>query len=635
MLSRGQHREQSTLNWTHTPAPALGLFAARAKFKGVALADGAILFMGGTDCLNPHTPSPPCQLFNDVYELRAGNNVLNEITAAAEWEPRYGFCLAARAGSDDVFLIGGSTQYGTLHPASDRLYNDAWKTVDRGATWAKISTNVFDAFGTNGMVWHNCASTSPTTLVVVGGAAGYHYSTVRKSTDSGKTWATVSASPSCATAPTPWIGALGNGRIEFGFAYMPVRKRLVLTGGFSQVGRHGVNVNGQHNDVWVSDDGGACWTALVPDTDAQNDGTVGVQLAVFEDNGVEVIHRSGGLTARYALLGGSRSLDGGATWLSVGTQQQESAWSPRFHHAVVYDPVTPRLVLCGGEGDELTNATSGGVQRVWLRDVWTASTSDAALVNTPAPTPLPTLDPTQSPTFPPNTPNPTVAGDICACDTMSNASTCAYRFDTPYPHHGVCSRGSSNVATPVPCHCIVCPGTPGSPDNVRCLGNGWQQFARSLCFGVQPCSSTVAVATFVILLVASAACVCFECVYLPLMALRRTFVRRIKFCSANGLGHVCLCQCFVCCRGTAVVARAPDGRRFYCWEWRSERAARDMNNVRMQYFLNEDDVSFRQTLLKVFETDGMAIPPPPSMEDPTRPSRTLPAMSSQFAAITS
>jgi hypothetical protein len=575
--------------------------------------------MGGTDCLNPHTPSPPCQLFNDVYELRAGNNVLNEITAAAEWEPRYGFCLAARAGSDDVFLIGGSTQYGTLHRASDRLYNDAWKTVDRGATWAKISTNVFDAFGTNGMVWHNCASTSPTTLVVVGGAAGYHYSTVRKSTDSGKTWATVSASPSCATAPTPWIGALGNGRIQFGFAYMPVRKRLVLTGGFSQVARHGANVNGQHNDVWVSDDGGACWTALVPDTDAQNDGAVGVQLAVFEDNGVEVIHRSGGLTARYALLGGSRSLDGGATWLSVGTQQQKSVWSPRFNHAVVYDPVTPRLVLCGGEGEQNINVTSGNDKRVWLRDIWTASTSVAALVDNPAPIPLPTLDPTMSPTFP--------SERRCACDTMPNASTCMYRFDTEYPYTGVCSHGASNVDMAVLCNCVYCPASPDSPDNERCRGNWFRQYATLLCTGLQSVNevrlqrppkwcSPISLLTSFLLLVASAACVCFECVYLPLKAWRRTFVRRMPFCSANGLGHACLFQCFVCCRDTDGVALAPGGRRFYFWEWRSERAMRDLNNTDLQYFLDEDDVSFRQTLLRVCEIDGAGVrPPPPSVED--------------------
>ena len=628
----------SWLNWTEAPAPAPGLFAARTKFRGVALADGSMLFMGGTDCLSEHDPLGSCHVFNDVHELRAGDNVLNEITPAAEWEPGFGFCLTARAGSDDVFMIGGATNYGWVGGPSKRLYNDAWKSVDRGAKWAKISTTVFDAFGAYGIVFHDCASTSPTTLVVVGGAAGFRYSTVRKSVDSGKTWATVGPSPSCASQPAPWIGTLGNGRIQFGFAYMPVRKRFLLTGGFSQVARGGVNVNGEHDDVWVSDDGGACWTELAPDTDAENEGRVGAQLAVFEDNGVEVLYSSGGVNSLGAVVfGASYSVDGGASWIQVGAQQQGAVWSPRAYHALVYDPITPRLVLCGGAG------VRGNASQNVLRDVWTAPTNVAALVVTPAPTPLPTPDPTVSPTFPPNTPSPTKAGDECQCDTMStpsNASACMYRFDLPYPHAGVCSRGESNYATPVPCDCIGCTGSggEGNPDQIsqckkdRLLGRLFGELFYLLCTGVESADEVhlqqapswcypVAGATTVFLALVVAACLCFQCVYLPLSALRRSFVLRVTFCSAAGLGRACLSQC--CCfrRDTAIVHRAPDGRRFYWWEWRSERAVHDsytndpLSDERMQTFLSDDDVMFRRTLLEVCATDGVLTGSPPATDE--------------------
>ena len=320
---------------------------ARRGIAAAILDDASVIATGGLD------PS----LFNDVKTIAPGAVTATLTNSNAFDKARRDHCIVVLRGTDTLVALGGKG--GDSDP-----YNDAWRSTTQGASFALISSTVFSsALGRYG---HGCVSTSATNVLTFGGNDRFQdYNDVRRSTDSGATWSTVDHSGCASTA-------MWSVRDHPSFTYMPIWGRIVVSGG------HETSAI-RHNDVWVSDNGGVCWTQLKADTNIATDGYHGAELVTVTFNGVEVLLLAGGVNKAKTFMDTvQQSVDGGASWSAVASGGA-SHWPGRTGFVLIADSVNNRVILFGG--------VASGVNQ---GDLWTAST----LTLTKSPTSAPTVSPT-------------------------------------------------------------------------------------------------------------------------------------------------------------------------------------------------------------------------------------------------
>jgi hypothetical protein len=101
---------------------------AGSGYRSVVMPDGSIVLMNGITS-NTVTASGNG---NEVWRSTDRGATWTQMTAHAEWTPRYGqSCVVMSDGS--IILLGGEDGHGNT--------NDVWRSTDRGATWTQITTN--------------------------------------------------------------------------------------------------------------------------------------------------------------------------------------------------------------------------------------------------------------------------------------------------------------------------------------------------------------------------------------------------------------------------------------------------------------------------------------------------------------
>ena len=110
--------------WTEmTASPG---WSERYDHSSVALPDGSIVLMGGLTSEYPNG----C---NDVWRSTDNGKTWTEMTASAEWPPRYGHSSVALPDGS-IVLMGGRGEGGGAK-------NDVWRSTDNGATWTRVAAD--------------------------------------------------------------------------------------------------------------------------------------------------------------------------------------------------------------------------------------------------------------------------------------------------------------------------------------------------------------------------------------------------------------------------------------------------------------------------------------------------------------
>jgi|GEM_PF-529725 len=193
-------------------------WAARRHHTSIAMPDGSIILMGGSD---------GSERMNDVWRSEDGGGTWTRQTNNAEWTARLGHTVVA--AGDDIILMGG---YDGAHR------NDVWRSDDYGATWEEVTTS--------GPIWpvrqcHTSVALPDGSIVLMGGHDVVQMNDVWRSDDGGATW-TQLPDPGWAARAYHTAVAMPDGSI-------------VIMGGFDSSSL-------LENDVWRSTDNGTTWTQL-------------------------------------------------------------------------------------------------------------------------------------------------------------------------------------------------------------------------------------------------------------------------------------------------------------------------------------------------------------------------------------
>ena len=343
----------------------------RYGHAAVCFDDGVVVTTGGSDGTDN---------FGDVCSTAPGGTAPTTCVTPISMGARRGHAITRVPGSADAFAVAGGTA-----ASGDTGRKHVLLTVDRGATFSEIGGN--NALG-KGAVYLGLVAPDATTFVAFGGKASglfsapTFYNFVRRSTDSGATWATIRAEGGgggeCATSPAMWSERYG-----FGYAFMPGQDRIVVAGGRSAAGNE--------QDVWSSDDHGVCWVRLTFDLTAGGltNGLVGAALVVFSlSNGQEVLVLAGGtrgLLVPTTLDNVYRSVDFGAAWEPVAILTTSTGWSARTTFALVYNPLNANLVALGGLSGATTAQRVNSVCTADVTRVRTAACAAALCASRPTP----------------------------------------------------------------------------------------------------------------------------------------------------------------------------------------------------------------------------------------------------------
>ena len=320
--------DQSVLTWTGGTgggtAPATITWSARVGHAAVCFDDGVVVTTGGIYGGSEGS--------SEVHTTTAGGTALTEVSPTqTTFTERYGHAIARVMGDPDAFLVvGGSGSGGNK--------NDALLTEDRGVSFVEKSTSVF----TSGRYGTALVATGPATFVAYGGTGSSPgmYNEVRQSTNSGGNWTTLRAEGGLG-GECSGDAAMWSARNDMAYAYMPLRNRILLAGGWSS--------EGLEQDVWGSDDGGTCWFQLTADSDGTAPNEYGgASLVVATLGGVEILVLAAGSDSGFNELNSVyRSLDGGASWEVIASSGL--IWEARYRSALVYDLANTRLAIMGGE----------------------------------------------------------------------------------------------------------------------------------------------------------------------------------------------------------------------------------------------------------------------------------------------
>ena len=295
-------------------------WSERAYFGTVVLPDGSVVLMGGRDSKDV--------LKNDVWQSDDGGATWTQVTAHAEWSPRYlQRTLALQDGS--ILLIGGTDSSGDL--------TDVWRSTDQGATWTRLTSNP----GWSSRESPDCVVMPDGSIIVSGGTlpGGYtQFNDVWKSSDNGATWSLV-------TQQAAWIGRYGHAGVV-----MPDGS-IIMAGGFS----YGPSYQ---NDVWRSRDNGLTW--MEQTSNAGWSPRYFQSMVVLEDGSILL---AGGGINNYCRNDLWQSYDNGITWKQL---MNSAGWTGRMGQEMVILP-DGNVVLMGGYDGQYHND-------VWQ---WTPGTSNS------------------------------------------------------------------------------------------------------------------------------------------------------------------------------------------------------------------------------------------------------------------
>jgi PKD repeat protein len=181
-------------------------------------------------------------VYNDVWRSTDKGATWMEMTPYAEWEARAGhISVALHDGS--IVLLSGAT-YGS-NGAGEPYLGDVWRSTNGGATWIEQNSSAFEQ-----KAFSSAVVLTDDTIVVTG---GYYHSdtwtlrTTWRSTDKGVTWELQSMS-------APWILS-GHSSVV-----LP-NNNVLLMGGFEGYITNPEDASGTlFNDMWQSSDKGGNWT---------------------------------------------------------------------------------------------------------------------------------------------------------------------------------------------------------------------------------------------------------------------------------------------------------------------------------------------------------------------------------------
>ena len=339
---------------TWTKGTGGGVSWARLGHAAVCFDDGTIVTTGGVDASS---------IFSDVQTTTPGGTAL-AVVAQTTFTARYVHAVARVPDDADAFLVVGGVGIGLVN------LNDALLTTDRGKFFVTKSTAVFtSARSGSGLV-----ATDASSFVAFGGYnSSIFFNEVRRSIDLGVTWTTLRDD-----GPTSGNGTGGDScadkkmwtkRDASGYAYMPLRKRILFAGGEDAIS--------YKPDAWASDDGGVCWQLLTADISGAGTRFNGPSLVVALLGGIEILILAGGETTGSVFLNSVyRSLDAGVSWEIVASSGV--MWHARSFSALVFDPSNKRLATLGGR--------TGIMPTTYVNDIWTASTTTLVTTVRPSPT---------------------------------------------------------------------------------------------------------------------------------------------------------------------------------------------------------------------------------------------------------
>jgi len=325
------------LLWSEAPTSSMP-WTARHSHAAVIHADGTVHSLGGYDS----SITWMTQAKNDVFRLTPGSTALEQVTPLPAWSGRMAICAVVLLGTDEIVIVGGNA-YGVLK-------NEAWRSIDKGVTFTKISDGVW----AQGRAFPGCVAISATKLFAFGGESSWSpfvfHNDVRVSTDAGASWSDVDHT-SCASAP------MWSVRDKFGYTYMALLGRIVIAGGQESSSVY-------HNDIWFSENDAKCWTQAKADVNIAVDGYRGATLVTVPFRGVEALLLLGGNTWAGVYLGTVQlSLDGGFVWRVIASAALPT-WSGRYRFAAIVDLVSSRLLVWGGKT---------GTSPYFKADLWSTS----------------------------------------------------------------------------------------------------------------------------------------------------------------------------------------------------------------------------------------------------------------------
>ncbi len=306
--------------WTKVNAAAG--WTARSGQSSVVLPDGSIVLMGGTEA-DGNTGDK-----NDVWRSTDNGSTWTQQTAGAGWTGRFGQSSVAMADGS-IVLMGG---YG----GPGILFNDVWRSTDKGKTWNMVNTSVP---GWTARTWHSSVALPDGSIVLMGGTDGYGVrNDTWRSTNKGATWTRMNAS-------SGW-----RGRVAQSSVVLPDGSIVLMGGG---------GTGGFKNDVWRSTDKGKTWALMT----AQANWTArDMQSSVVMPDGSIVVTGGWDGTNKNDVW---RSTDKGTTWTKVTAG---AGWTARHYHSSVVMP-DGSIVLMGGNDTSVKN------------DVWRFKTAGSSVRN--------------------------------------------------------------------------------------------------------------------------------------------------------------------------------------------------------------------------------------------------------------
>ena len=347
--------------------------------------------------------------FNDVWTIEPGTDTMIKIVRSAAWSPRHKHCVVRALNTDTIYVIGGVSANGAQQ--------DTWRSTDYGITFTMIASSygtdggavggpakcistaenkvfLIDAEGTRMKIEIPTDPTQPLVWTQIVGTCiamaqpdfqrpGFSLTFMpqnRKIMLGGgsrmtSTWAEYNTKGFCVDATTdPQQGytlaecqakcdkstCSGiNFHSRLGLCYTCTRASCGVPSNWCDwvgwgVFQHDTAPVGKHNDMWSSDDGGACFTKV--SNGVNSNGFANSALVVLpRENGDEGLLLAVGLTSDPASEHRQYySMDFGTTWnvvndLSiVGSNGRRPLDSSDSAPSVVVDTIFERVILGGG-----------------------------------------------------------------------------------------------------------------------------------------------------------------------------------------------------------------------------------------------------------------------------------------------
>ncbi len=244
-------------SWTQRTAAAS--WSARWGHALVALGDGGVVVMGGTDDRTGGTDGDG--LKNDVW-MSTDSGLTWHALGAADWSARSGHAVATL--SDDTVILSGGLRWSSKVHAL-RPIDDVWRSDDGGANWTRQTASA----GWPARSHHALVALPDDSLVLLGGNDGdTRYNDVWRSTDRGETWVQLTDDAAWVARTLHAAAALSDGSVA-------------LLGGDDG--------NGKLRDVWRLVTAGS--TDQHPQHGYLNPGLYNVTLQVFNPDGANRITR--------------------------------------------------------------------------------------------------------------------------------------------------------------------------------------------------------------------------------------------------------------------------------------------------------------------------------------------------------